>query len=112
MPQFRSRRHLDKPNSPRIEQRHDLLETIARCISRNDRVRHLVAARRFAHLIHSHYRTARAYTQADQAQHFLARDIVHVASSSSLLLLLAYAVGSLSPPADSSPAEESSSVVS
>src|SRR5262245_16398291 len=92
--------HFYKPNAPSIQQRHDLVQTVRRCVGGNDGERELVALRCFAYLLHTHDRPTTPHSQSEQAEHPLPHDIIHrdsPASDSS------YAALSPSPPRPSSP---------
>jgi hypothetical protein len=65
--QFQGGRDFDKTNAPSIEQRHDLLSTVRRRITRYDGKNELVLLRCFAHLIDSNNGSATPDTQPDQS---------------------------------------------
>src|SRR4051794_38763476 len=60
--------HFYESNPPGIEKRDHLVEAVTRRVHRDDRVRHLVLLRAFAHLLHSDHRSSSAHSEADEPQ--------------------------------------------
>src|SRR5438128_1889139 len=55
--------YLNESNSPGIQKRDHLVQTMARRVHRDDRERHLVLLRTFTNLFHSHDRTPTAHAE-------------------------------------------------
>src|SRR5262245_4146333 len=91
--------HFYKPNPPSIQQRDDLVQTVRRCIRRNDGECELVRLCRFTHLLDADHRPSAPHTQSEESKDALPHGvIIHIT------LRCHHAALSPSPPrVDSSP---------
>jgi len=75
--EFGSRWDFYKPNAPSIEQRHELVQTVSRCIARHDGVGDLISLCTFAHLLDSDHGVSGSDAKAQQPHDVLAYPIIH-----------------------------------